>query len=182
MIADKETSCFITGHRPHRFHFPESAAMCREIKDAITDEIKRLYNSRGIRGVWVGGAVGVDTWAAEIVLGLREQAEYRDLNLYVALPFPVHGSDFPEKQKERCQRILKECTDSVVVCRAFRPDVYKRRNYYMVDHSCCGIAIYDQDRSIRSSTGMTVNYATKKRRLPVTFIHPDTAQVFYQSV
>lgn len=175
--ASKGKDCFITGHRPHRFHFPESAAMCENIKTAISDELKRLYSAQGIRGVWVGGAAGVDTWAAEIALELRRQEAYRDLDLYVALPFPEHGKDFPEKQKERYQRILKECTDSVVVCRAFRPDVYKRRNYYMVDRSCCGIAVYDQDRAVRSGTGMTVNYAAKKKLLPVTLIHPDTAQV-----
>lgn len=47
----------------------------------------------------------------------------------------------------------------------------------MVDRSVCGIAVYDQGRAIRSGTGMTANYAMKKKLLPVTFIHPDTALV-----
>ena len=46
----------------------------------------------------------------------------------------------------------------------------------MVDNSQYLIAVYDQDRSIRSGTGQTVNYAIKKRR-GITFIHPDTAAV-----
>lgn len=167
-------SCFITGHRPHRFHFSEFDPRCDKLKSAIEGEIKRLYAERGIRGVWVGGAMGVDTWAAEIVLKLQKQSAYKDIALYVAIPFPEHGADFPPKQKERYQHILKECTDSVVICRSFRPDAYKRRDYYMVDHSCCGIAVYDQDRTIRSGTGMTVNYATKKKDMLVIFIHPDT--------
>lgn len=170
-------SCFIIGHRPHRFHFSEFDPRCDKLKSAIEGEIKQLYTERGIRTVWVGGAMGVDTWAAEIVLDLQKQPGYQDIALYVAIPFPEHGSDFPEKQKERYRRIIKECTDSVVVGRAFYPDSYKRRDYYMVDRSCCGIAVYDQNRAIRSGTGMTVNYATKKKTIPVTFIHPDTAAI-----
>lgn len=170
-------ACFITGHRPSRFKFPESATMCKKIKTVLENEIKRLYDEQGIRGVWVGGSSGVDTWAAEIVLALRNQATYRELALYLAIPFPEFEANFPSKQKQRYRHILKECTDSVVICQTYRPDAYKRRNYYMVDHSVCGIAVYDQDRSIRSGTGMTVNYATKKIHLPVSFIHPDTATV-----
>lgn len=64
----------------------------------------------------------------------------------------------------------------MIVCRAYHPDVYKKRNYYMVDRSACGIAVYDNDRSIRSGTGMTRNYA-KKQNLPINLIHPDRATV-----
>ena len=165
--------CFITGHRPNRFKFPENDPRCDKIKSAIRSEIIRFYEQDGIRGVWVGGAAGVDTWAAEIVLGLQQQ--YHDLELHVAIPFPEFGDTFAPQQKERYQRILKECTDSVVVCKAYRPDAYKRRDYYMVDHSVCGIAVYDLDKSIRSGTGMTYNYAVRKKKLPVTVIHPDHA-------
>lgn len=172
-----EKYCFITGHRPNRFHFSEQSPQCAALKAALAGEIRRLHDQQYIRGVWVGGAAGVDTWAAEIVLDLRQQDGYRDLELRVAIPFPEHGETFAPEQKKRYLRILEECTDSVVVCRAYRPDAYKKRDYYMVDRSVCGIAVYDLDKSIRSGTGMTFNYATKKKRLTVTLIHPDTATV-----
>jgi len=38
------------------------------------------------------------------------------------------------------------------------------------------LAVYDNDKAIRSGTGMTVHYAEKKG-LPITLIHPDTAKV-----
>ena len=72
---------------------------------------------------------------------------------------------------------VKECADSVVVCKSYRQDAYKRRDYYMVDRSVCGIAVYDLDKSIRSGTGMTYNYAVLKKKLPVTVIHPDTDSI-----
>ena len=37
----------------------------------------------------------------------------------------------------------------------------------MVDHSTCWVAVYDLDKSIRSGTGMTYNYAVLKKKLPV---------------
>lgn len=172
------TACFITGHRPARFKFKynEDRPLCKKIKRALTEQIKTHYEN-GVRRFWVGGAMGVDTWAGEIILDLREQEAYKDMKLFVAVPFPTHGEDFDPKQKRRCQRILKECAGSTVVCPAFRPDAYKLRDYFMVDQCSRGIAVYDNDRSIRSGTGMTVNYAVKKKKMSVTFIHPDTAMV-----
>lgn len=170
-------ACFITGHRPNRFKFKETDPQCKKLKDALRKEIQRLYQEQEIRVVWVGGAAGVDTWAAEIVLELRQQEQYHDLELHVAIPFPEFGDSFAPQQKERYHCILRECTDSVVVCKSYRPDAYKKRDYYMVDHSVCGVAVYDLDKSIRSGTGMTYNYATKKKGLPVVLIHPDTGEV-----
>ena len=46
----------------------------------------------------------------------------------------------------------------------------------MVDHADILLAVYDNDRSIRSGTGMTVNYARKKG-VSVILIHPDNARV-----
>lgn len=170
-----EKCCFITGHRPNRFHFPEQSPQCAALKAALAGEIRRLYDQQCIRGIWVGGAAGVDTWAAELVLELCRQEAYRELALHVAIPFPEYSETFSPEQKERYRHILANCTDSVVVCRAYRPDAYKKRDYYMVDRSSCGIAVYDLDKSIRSGTGMTFNYAALKKKLPVTLIHPDTA-------
>ena len=47
-----------------------------------------------------------------------------------------------------------------------------------IDRSDCVLAVYDNDRSIRSGTGMTVNYVVRKKGLPVTFIHPDTTAIY----
>lgn len=93
------------------------------------------------------------------------------------IPLPEHGETFAPEQKKRYQRILNECTDSIVVCRSYRPDAYKKRDCCMVDQSVCGIMVYDMDKSVRSGTGMTFNFAVLKKKLPVTLIHPDTVQI-----
>ena len=48
----------------------------------------------------------------------------------------------------------------------------------MVNRSICGIAVYDLDKSIRSGTRMTYNYAVLKKKLPVTVIHPGNAEIY----
>lgn len=64
----------------------------------------------------VGGAAGVDTWAAEIVLALQTQKAYQDLKLFLAVSFPKFTDRFPPKQKERYRNIPEKCTDSVCFC------------------------------------------------------------------
>lgn len=179
MLSDKSPlSCAITGHRPARFKFKynEHYKLCIKIKKALASQMQDCYE-KGVRRFWVGGAIGVDTWAAEILLELKQQEPYKDIELYVAIPFPDYDAKFDAKQKARCRDILKGCTDSVVVSPNYLPEAYKKRNYYMVDHADCLIAVYDNTKEIRSGTGMTIHYAQKKG-LIIRLIHPDTAGVF----
>lgn len=46
----------------------------------------------------------------------------------------------------------------------------------MVDNADFLLAVYDNNRKIRSGTGQTVNYALKKKR-SILFVHPDTAEI-----
>ena len=125
---------------------------------------------------YVGCAVGVDTWAAEILIDLKQQADFSDIELFCAIPFPDHSERFTEGQKKRYQQILRQCTHQETISRKYSPVAYKRLNYHMVDNSQYLIAVYDQDRSDRSGLGQMVNYATKNN-LQITFIHPDTADI-----
>lgn len=173
---NNKLSCAITGHNPQRFKFKynEQAPLCRKIKAALTEQIKALYQ-KGVRVFYVGCAVGVDTWAAEIIIELKQQADYGDMELFCAIPFPEHTEKFTDGQKKRYENILSQCTDKEVISRHYSPVVYKRLNYYLVDRSQYLIAVYDQDKSERSGLGQTVNYAVKKG-LQITFIHPDTSE------
>ena len=170
-------SCTITGHNPQRFKFKynEEAPLCHAIKSAITEQIKTLY-SKGVRLFYVGCAVGVDTWAAEIVLELKQQPEYSDMELFCAIPFPNHTVKFTAGQKKRYERIFSQCTHSETINKHYSPVVYKRLNYYMVDNSQYLIAVYDQDKSERSGLVQMVNYAMKNN-LSIIYIHPDTANI-----
>ena len=172
-----QTTCAITGHRPQRFKFKynEHYKLCAKIKKALSAEIKNLCQ-QGVRTFWVGGSMGVDTWAAEIILELKKQKGFEDIQLCVALPFPAFKERFDAKQQTRLRDILLACDEQVILSEHESEKAYRIRNEYMVDHADVLVAVYDDDRSIRSGTQMTVGYA-KKKRLPIILIHPDTGVV-----
>lgn len=171
--------CAVTGHRPTRFRFKydEKNNGCKRIKKRIRDQLMLLYE-QGFRQFWVGGALGVDMWAGEILLRLKEQPEYNGIQLIIALPFEGHDESWDAHNRRRMSFLIRHSTETVVVGNKEAPPAvnYRRRNEYMIDRADYLLAVYDNDRSIRSGTGMTVRLAEKKG-LPITLIHPDTAQI-----
>ena len=67
--------------------YNEQAPLCRQIKAAIEEQVKTYYE-KGVRRFYVGGTVGVDTWAAEIIIELKKHDDYCDIELFCAIPFP----------------------------------------------------------------------------------------------
>lgn len=173
-------TCAITGHRPTRFKFKykEDNNGCKRLKKRLHDQLVQLYKM-GYRRFYTGGAMGVDMWSAEILLRLREQPEYSGIQLIVVVPFEGFDKDWDEWHKRR-NCFIKAHAEVVVVSSKSGAEGYRERNYYMVDHADCLLAVYDNLRTIRSGTGMTVNYARKKG-LPIICIHPDRATVTGES-
>lgn len=170
--------CAVTGHRPNRFQFQynEDHILCKTLKKAILDEFRRMYDEQQVRHIYVGGALGVDMWAGEAVLRLKKMPGYGDLQLHIALPFNGHDSKWNQNSKERLAFLIRHCDECVTVCQTSSRDSYLARNRYMVDHADMLLAVYDNEKSLRSGTMHTVNYA-QKRNLPIILIHPDTVQV-----
>lgn len=171
-------ACAITGHRPTRFKFKykENTAGCNRLKKRLRDQFAELYE-QGVRCFLVGGAQGVDMWAGEILLRLKEKPGYGDLELHIALPSEGHDAKWDDRSKARFAFLQKHSTTTVIVGNGLTAADYYKRNQYLIDHADVLVAVYDNDRTIRSGTGMTVNYAHKKKGLPVILIHPDTGAV-----
>ncbi len=169
-------SCAFTGHRPTRFVFKydETHAACIELKQTITKQIERLYN-RGIRKFYTGCALGVDMWAGEAVLSLKKQ--YRDMELYCAVPFKGQEASWTPEQQKRYHKLLKESKDIIILQEAYTKECYFERNRFLVDHADVLLAVYDGEANKRSGTGYTVNYA-KKSGKPILLINPDTFQLY----
>ena len=90
--------CCFTGHRPEKLQAPEgvvTAALEKEIRQAIAD---------GFNVFIIGMARGVDIWAAEIVLRLRDAGEA--VRLICACPYQGFERGWKQSWQERYQAIL----------------------------------------------------------------------------
>lgn len=64
-----EKCCFVTGHRPQRFHFSEHDPRCKKIKDVIEREIKRPYDRNDLQLCGIEKQLPVTTISPDISSG-----------------------------------------------------------------------------------------------------------------
>ena len=167
--------CAFTGHRPKSFpwKYDETAPGCVALKKVLAEQITALADD-GVTGFISGMALGVDLWAAQTVLDLREKNPI--LKLYCALPCEDQEKKWPAVKQKLYHSILKQADDIHWESKSYTPDCMLNRNRYMVDHSSILLAVYDG--TYRSGTGMTVRDAQRKRR-KIILIHPITREVSY---
>ena len=163
----KEISACFTGYRPQKlpWGFNEADKGCLILKGELRKIIKCAYDT-GYTHFISGGAMGVDLYAAEEVIRLKQSAN--DVTLELAMPFPTLNPAMPGDIKERYEGILLKA-DKVTVCSEhYSPASYMKRNAYMVDSSSLVIAVYDGQSG---GTKNTVDYARKKGKT-VWLVHP----------
>jgi len=160
-----KTVCF-TGHRPDKLGgYDENNPLAKFVRSRLEKHVLELIG-KGFTRFISGGAIGVDTWAAEIVLRLREE---HDLHLTIARPFPSQAGKWNEQTRERFEALCAKADHVVDVS----PDPYaawkmQKRNEWMVDHSHLVLAVWDKTPG---GTANCVNYAKKKNK-PVAVITP----------
>ena len=162
-------TCCFTGHRPDKLGgFNENNTMAAGIKKVLAQEIERMATD-GFTEFISGGALGVDTWAAEAVIEVRKVHPL--IKLTIARPFPSQDSKWLEESKYRFKAFCGAADKVVDVS----PDPYSAwkmqvRNEWMVDQSDLILAIWDGSSG---GTGNCVEYAKANgKRLLV--IHPST--------
>lgn len=172
-------SCAVTGHRPTRFKFgyKENYSGCKRLKKRLYEQFALLYE-KGVCRFYVGGALGVDMWAGEQLLKLKEQPGYEEIELMIVLPFEGYDARWDEWSRKRMRILRQKCTECLVVGKKNSQENYIKRNCYMVDNSDYLIAVYDNERSIKSGAMQFVDYAEKKG-LSIVLIHPDTGKIKY---
>ena len=115
-------SCAITSQRPTRFKFKyqEYMTSCKRLKKRLHDVFTELYR-RGVRRFYVGGALGVDLWAGEILLEMRRQEEYQELEIVLVYPFPGHDERWDPKSRERLLHLKENCDQFVMGRKSWGP-------------------------------------------------------------
>ena len=101
-----------------------------------------------------GMARGVDIWAAEIVLRLRESNPV--IHLVAASPYRGFEIRWSADWQSRYSAILQQADLVRFVCPGYSRDCFQHRNEWMVDRSSRVIAVYNVEPG---GTRNTIEYA-----------------------
>lgn len=149
-------SCAFTGHRPQNlpFGFRENDERCTALKAALRKQIISLIVNENVTHFISGMALGIDMYAAEIVLDLKKV--YPDITLECAIPCKSQPDRWGEAMRRRYYNIIARCDKETILQAEYTPDCMDKRNRYMADHADFMIAVWDGKPS---GTGKTVRYA-----------------------
>lgn len=155
MSGMQYTACF-TGHRPQSlpYGFDETHPACVKIKHQLRRLIVELIEKKNVVHFISGAALGVDTWAAEIVIELKD--EYSNITLEAAVPCRSQADRWNSAAKERYNRLLSLCDKVTLISEQYTADCMMKRNRYMVGNSNYLVAVWNGKPS---GTGNTVKYA-----------------------
>ena len=150
MTEKSKTVCF-TGHR-----------VLYEKREEIESKVEAAVREcigNGSEVFIVGGAIGFDTLAAEMVIRLRK--EFPHIRLVLALPCPPEQQSlkWTEAQRKQYQDTINQADEVLILSDNYTSSCMLDRNRYMVDNSCKIICYL---RSERGGTKYTVNYAKKQ--------------------
>lgn len=156
--------CCFTGHRPEKLHMPEQEVLIK-LEKSIRQAI-----SEGINVFITGMAPGVDIWAAEIVIRLRDEERY-PLKLIAAIPHPDFDQRWSLSWQKRYAAVMAAADLRREISPKYHRGVYQVRNEWMVDHSARVIAVWNGQPS---GTKNTIMYANRSK-VPVINIIEEKA-------
>jgi uncharacterized phage-like protein YoqJ len=168
-----KSACAFTGHRPNRFSFGfnENDERCAKIKELMRDQIGALI-AGGVTDFYSGMALGVDQWAAEIVLDFKR--EHPAVRLTAVRPCETQADSWTVEQRERHYNTLALCDDVVTLQKRYTRSCMFERNRYLVDHAGHLLAVYDGGSD--GGSAYTIRYARQQGR-KIIIIHPEKLSV-----
>lgn len=156
----------VTGHRPPRFggYDERNNGTIIAVKRSI-EQIIDLLVEAGVETFISGMALGVDTWAAESVLGWKKR--HPQIRLVCAVAFEGVERKWPPASQERFRTILKRADQVVIVSHGgYSPGKLQRRNEWMVNRADGLLAVWDGSPG---GTANAVHYAEAVGR-PIHFV------------
>ncbi|MGD6815812.1 DUF1273 domain-containing protein [Metabacillus sp. 84] len=136
----------VTGYKPHEIGvFSKSHPAVFYIKKLIEKELRVLVEE-GLEWVVISGQLGVELWAAEVVIELR--LEYPELQLAVLTPFLGQEEKWNPANKEQYESILMEAdfTDSITKRPYESPKQFILKNQFIIQKTDGLLLIYDEEK------------------------------------
>ena len=134
--------CAFTGHRPGKLPYSlwDGNGQAEKLKERISSAVDGLI-AEGFGHFVSGGALGIDTLAALIILEKREKNPF--LTLEIAVPFPEQDERWTERDKAVYRKILSRADIVTTVSCAYNPHALRLRNEFMLETCDALIAVFD---------------------------------------
>lgn len=156
-----------TGHRGKElgsYNAEDLKPLLWKLSEVIEEHVVNKKADTFISGM----ALGVDLWAARIVLKLKEK--YPQIKLVAAIPCRNQSGQWPKNSQQEWQDVYDKADEIVLVTdEDYKPYLMEVRNRYMVDNSDYVIAVYNGNE--KGGTANCVKYARKKNK-EITVINP----------
>lgn len=145
----QDKTCCFTGHRVIPVHQRD------RIYKALKIEIIKLIES-GYCYFGVGGALGFDTLAAQVILELKQV--YLHIKLILVLPCMEQTKGWSATDISIYEDIKNRCNKYTYTSEHYYSGCMHKRNRHLVDHSTVCIACLTRQSG---GTAFTVDYAKK---------------------
>lgn len=150
--------CCFTGHRPEKLQRAEN-----DIRFNLKNEILRAIDDN--LTVFISGmSRGVDIWAAEIVLQLKEEGY--PVRLICAIPYPGFEHNWSSAWQSQYNTLINHADLVRYICSCYKKECFQIRNQWIVNHSSRVIAVFNGQPS---GTKNTIDYALQQN-VPVVKI------------
>ncbi|MFG6114567.1 SLOG family protein [Halobacillus sp. MO56] len=134
----------VTGYKPMELGiFKNDDPRIFYIKEALKKKLTDMLEE-GLEWVLISGQMGVELWAAEVVMDLKEQY---DVQLGFIPPFINQESRWPDEMKSRYEEMsmLADFYKPVYEKEYQGPYQFKAKDQFLVNHSDGALMLYDQD-------------------------------------
>lgn len=136
----------ISGYKAHEIGiFKQTDPAITIIKKALKQHVESKINE-GLEWVIVSGQLGVELWAAEVVLELK--TIYPSLNLAILTAFENHDENWNEGNQEHYQRIAMEAdfVDAISKKPYENPQQLRNKNHFHLLKSDGLLMVYDEEK------------------------------------
>ncbi|KHF39847.1 DUF1273 domain-containing protein [Halalkalibacter okhensis] len=171
----------ISGYKGHELGiFDQKHKGIYYIKKAIEQRLRSLVEE-GVEWVIISGQLGVELWAAEVVIALK--VDYPQVQLAVLTPFLQQEENWQEATKSYYQEIINQAdfVDSITKRPYDNPAQLRQKNEFIISKVDGLLLLYDEDKP--GSPTYYLEVAKKKQEkesFPVLFITPTDLELLVQ--
>ncbi len=165
MNDQKDKAICFTGHR----------VISKKLIPGLLRELAQILEtaiSNGYTRFYAGGAIGWDTYCAQMVLDLKE--EHPEISLHLILPCSrrAQTANWTENQRIAYDCIFGEADSHEFISEGYFKGCMKLRNQRLVDKADCCICYCNISKE-RTGTAQTLHMAQKKG-IPVINLYDET--------